>query len=1498
MDYQPGERVEVKSFTDDEILALIPEFKKKDYETILQEGGQEKARIYLQVWYEKFLRGESTRSILRQKKRDNQEEIAIKSAERLTENFEGPLRTMILESDNDDTEGGNAFEVRFLRALSRAEDLINETEKTWEEDCATIIVQTLFQLTRYKDSNQPGRLIGTDFITDLGLRLSDFFSARVQRMMENYDNIKDNLGGKEYSAIEKMQKNNSMATKPHPADKYEAWKRTKPFEKIAYNCLLLMFELEWLRIKIGDFGDLITAKALEEDEAILEKGYPNILVFREQFYNLIHDPDTEHDRTKQEWEEFYQKNGGRNKHPLFDYFDSSGRDRWSYAQPLDHQWSEEQPSKLRIDKKITNKEDQIFARERNQHRGQVIPRGFLTPPTHAKGSGYRRLRKVISNLEDYENLGQIVNPDARWYDTPSTVGRSRGIVNKQSIDALNHLQKTQWEINTDLLNTIAEGFDKDQNILDMNSPSDWNKIDKITIKRECEFYDREKKSKCESLACFALEDTHTKRWCRTHVPAEMKTKLLGETEDAKGIKLPENRDTRKKWELVITDWTRKILSLNGNVFWHVWSCGWRGRLYPRCTLLSPQESDIDRALIRFKEWKPLGESGWKWLRIHLFNLAAGIIDDPTWEDNLKKAPFDWRAQWVLDNIETFKEIAEDPIKHIDKWQEIPKSKGESMQRLAAILEVARVYDEHKQKGGKPSDWDKVKSGMPVQLDGSCNVYQHLSALLRNEDLAKKVNVLPNQISESANQEGETPLPESDLYLSVVNEARRAYENHESQCSVLFRHDNLNDIFTPKVIDQVFSRKFAKNITMTLAYGTKDFQGKFMGNKNGRPGFLTRKHVYCGSDEASYHCHETDCDHESPSEQKFETHLFEKHKDKFEKGKHLIETIHEVDVPDRQSVGTGKLIPFEKDNPARFEIHIQNLNRHKNPETKSGTIQNPYPYGKIMTCRPTRTVVYFVKKPGEELDRATREVKRDDNYEEDEDDAELFKFNCSYHLSPTNNRKSKGKTPERFNEIQEAEYIGPKWKSTRVAIWHETSLLYGLLGEEISNKIPPKLQAIMATKLGADYKKAVEIVTAGVNKSVEDVLKRAVDDVEENIVMWTTPIGFRVLNYYPDRKTDGKYGGTHGKWWTSYWGDKLSGGNLPDIPYYFGKIISLDPNFDFDNLIREAYCKKRGRERDDTILRSIILALGVDPSEVKEFIENPFTKSESAGEDFYEGFLKILNGDNRSFHHSVVRRPLIYEINKQLRRLDPFENESSRMGAQEIQNYSEFRKSVYIRSTFTPSRVNSNIPNPKHLASPEKKERAKQVRKKIIREMKRGITPNFVQSLDGAHMTMVINAICANETINDFWAVHDCFGVHPSDTDELVKTVKHTFKQLHERPLSAWIKEINPNQDKCKVCAHPQRKEKEARWKQLELDLDQLEKAQEKHLDDPKSTGSIPVWGEGKAAKKNIEDEKNKIAKGLGTNTRQIKIHMDRHSSIPKPTFNLDNGNEISDYFIT
>ena len=65
----------------------------------------------------------------------------------------------------------------------------------------------------------------------------------------------------------------------------------------------------------------------------------------------------------------------------------------------------------------------------------------------------------------------------------------------------------------------------------------------------------------------------------------------------------------------------RILDHNANVFWHSWVFDWRGRLTVRAPILSPQKSDIDRSLIRFKEWKELGINGWKWFRIFLFNFC-------------------------------------------------------------------------------------------------------------------------------------------------------------------------------------------------------------------------------------------------------------------------------------------------------------------------------------------------------------------------------------------------------------------------------------------------------------------------------------------------------------------------------------------------------------------------------------------------------------------------------------------------------------------------------------------------------------------------------------------------------------------------------------------------------------------------------------------------------------------------------------------------------------
>ena len=48
---------------------------------------------------------------------------------------------------------------------------------------------------------------------------------------------------------------------------------------------------------------------------------------------------------------------------------------------------------------------------------------------------------------------------------------------------------------------------------------------------------------------------------------------------------------------------------------------------------------------------------------------------------------------------------------------------------------------------------------------------------------------------------------------------------------------------------------------------------------------------------------------------------------------------------------------------------------------------------------------------------------------------------------------------------------------------------------------------------------------------------------------------------------------------------------------------------------------------------------------------------------------------------------------------------------------------------------------------------------------------------------------ANHGINDIWAAHDSFGVHPRDIEVLRSIVKETFIELHKQPLEYHIDRI-------------------------------------------------------------------------------------------------------------
>jgi DNA-directed RNA polymerase len=186
---------------------------------------------------------------------------------------------------------------------------------------------------------------------------------------------------------------------------------------------------------------------------------------------------------------------------------------------------------------------------------------------------------------------------------------------------MNDLQDTQWEINLDFLSCIFDIELNDENRT-MLPPGGWSdkehRIQKIKIKPEFE---------------------------TVFTPLDSKLDI-------------DNRSLEER--ILVLEWARRIIEHNANVFWHSWTCDFRGRMSPRCNKLSPHGNDLDRAIIRFKQWKPLGGEGIHWLRVHVHNMMEGIESELLDSPAAKQRTFKERSKWVVDNLEGLRALAADP----------------------------------------------------------------------------------------------------------------------------------------------------------------------------------------------------------------------------------------------------------------------------------------------------------------------------------------------------------------------------------------------------------------------------------------------------------------------------------------------------------------------------------------------------------------------------------------------------------------------------------------------------------------------------------------------------------------------------------------------------------------------------------------------------------------------------------------------------------------------
>jgi DNA-directed RNA polymerase len=65
----------------------------------------------------------------------------------------------------------------------------------------------------------------------------------------------------------------------------------------------------------------------------------------------------------------------------------------------------------------------------------------------------------------------------------------------------------------------------------------------------------------------------------------------------------------------------------------------------------------------------------------------------------------------------------------------------------------------------------------------------------------------------------------------------------------------------------------------------------------------------------------------------------------------------------------------------------------------------------------------------------------------------------------------------------------------------------------------------------------------------------------------------------------------------------------------------------------------------------------------------------------------------------------------------------------------------------------------------------------VRRHRNGISPNFVHSLDEAHLVMSVLA-CKEAGINSLAMIHDDYGTHAADAEKLYRIIRETFVRLY------------------------------------------------------------------------------------------------------------------------
>lgn len=154
--------------------------------------------------------------------------------------------------------------------------------------------------------------------------------------------------------------------------------------------------------------------------------------------------------------------------------------------------------------------------------------------------------------------------------------------------------------------------------------------------------------------------------------------------------------------------------------WFPMQLDFRGRYYYRPPFVNPQANDMGRALLLFAKGTPINtEAEGQWLKIHGANTYG-----------FSKVSWRSRLDWINDHSLEIKRTGQDPWQMVEFW-----SKADDPWQFLAFC---RTYTEWMDHG------PGYICHLPVVLDCTCSGIQHYAALLRSEEMAELVNLLPSE----------------------------------------------------------------------------------------------------------------------------------------------------------------------------------------------------------------------------------------------------------------------------------------------------------------------------------------------------------------------------------------------------------------------------------------------------------------------------------------------------------------------------------------------------------------------------------------------------------------------------------------------------------------------------------------------------------------------------------------------------------------------------------